>query len=277
MEAHAIESPAVPTSMAVRRITIPAIRWSAIFAGAVAGLATYMLLSLLGIAIGLTAVEPTAAEPVGVVPIATAIWSGISMLIAAFIGGYVAARMSGLARRTDGLLHGFVAWATVMVLFAWLATTTVGNLLGGTFSLVAQGAQAATGQQAGGITQQVQSIITGTEGGEISSEDMAAVQQQVQAGDRAGAIDYMVNQMGFTEERATTVVDNLMPIVGPGGEGVAGAAQTAVDTLSAASWWLFIAIVLSLIVGVWGGLMGARATSDRTLGDHSDERHYRTF
>ncbi len=274
MEAHAIESP-ISTTMAARRITVPAIRWSAIFAGAVAGLATYMLLTLLGIAVGLTAADQAAAEGAGAIPIATAIWSSLSMLIAAFVGGYVAARMSGLARRADGLLHGFVAWATVTVLFAWLATTTIGNLLGGAFGLVSQGAQAA--QQGGGMTQQLQSIITGTEGGEISGEDMSAIQSRLQAGDRTGAVDYMVNQMGFTEERATTVVDNLMPIVGPGGQGAGGAAQTAVNALSAASWWLFAAIVLSLIVGVWGGLMGVRATSDRTLGDHSDQRHYRTF
>ncbi|MCK9531915.1 MAG: hypothetical protein M0R77_15340 [Gammaproteobacteria bacterium] len=274
MEAHAIESP-ISTTMAARRITVPAIRWSAIFAGAVAGLATYMLLTLLGIAVGLTAADQAAGEGAGAIPIATAIWSSLSMLIAAFVGGYVAARMSGLARRADGLLHGFVAWATVTVLFAWLATTTIGNLLGGAFGLVAQGAQAA--QQGGGITQQLQSIITGTEGGEISGEDMSAIQSRLQAGDRNGAVDYMVNQMGFTEQRATTVVDNLMPVVGPGGQGAGGAAQTAVNALSAASWWLFAAIVLSLIVGVWGGLMGVRATSDRTLGDHSDERHYRTF
>ncbi|MGE0079936.1 MAG: hypothetical protein AB7U81_01425 [Thiohalomonadaceae bacterium] len=273
MEAHAIES-AVTPSIASRRIAVPAIRWSAIFAGAVAGLATYMLLSLLGVAVGLTAVEATGETAAGV-PIVTAIWSSICMLIAAFVGGYVAARMSGLARRTDGVLHGFVAWATVMVLFVWLATTAIGNLLGGAFGLVAQGTQtAAASGQGGSIAQQIQSIIGGTEGAQISGEDLGAVQDRLQAGDRAGAVDYMVNQMGFSEERANTIADNLEPLLGSEGE---GAAQATMDALSAASWWLFIAIALSLVMGLWGGLMGARATSDRTLGDHSDERHYRTF
>lgn len=273
MEAHAIESN-VPTGIATRRAAIPAIRWSAIFAGAVAGLATYMLLLLLGIAVGLIAADAAAGAGTAV-PIAAAIWSSICTLISAFVGAYVAARMSGLARRTDGVLHGFVAWATVMVLFAWLATTAIGGLLGGAFGLVIQGAQAtATTGQGGTITQQIQSIIGGSEDTRINAQDLAAVQDSLQAGDRAGAVDYMMNQMGFSEERANIIADNLAPLVGPGGE---GSAQAAADTLSAASWWLFIAIALSLLMGLWGGLMGARATSDRTIGDHSDERHYRTF
>lgn len=269
MEAHAIQSPVTP-SIAVRRVSVSAVRWSAIFAGAVAGLATHMLLSLLGVAVGLTAAD--AAGNGAAVPIAAVIWNSLCMLIAAFVGGYVAARMSGLARRTDGVLHGFVAWATVMVLFVWLATTAIGNLLGGVFSLVGQGAQtAATSGQGGSITQQMQSIIGGSEGAQISGQDLDAVQERLQAGDRAGAVDYMVNQMGFSEERANAIADNLAPLAS--GEG----AQTAMTALSAASWWLFAAIALSLALGLWGGLMGARATSNRTIGDHTDERHYRTF
>src|SRR4051812_7722861 len=83
-----------------RRPYFSAIRWGAIIAGLVSGTASYLLLALLGLAVGLTAVDPTSAEPIGRVPLATGIWTGVSLLISAFIGGYVAGRMSGLSRAT---------------------------------------------------------------------------------------------------------------------------------------------------------------------------------
>src|SRR5690606_2368240 len=89
----------------------PAIAWSSIIGGLVVGLATHMLMMLLGVAAGLTAVEfTTTGLGVQNVPEWSAAWNGLSMLLAAFVGGYVAARMSGLRRKADGVLHGFVAW-----------------------------------------------------------------------------------------------------------------------------------------------------------------------
>jgi hypothetical protein len=270
MEAQVIQSDVRP-----RHISIPAVRWGAVLAGTVAGIASYMLLGLFGIAVGLTAVGPGGAGSSGAIPVATGIWTGVSMLISAFIGGYVASRMSGLARRSDGMLHGFIAWGATMVIFAWLATTAIGNLLGGAFSLVGQGMQAASGSD---ISQRIESMVGGGGDVNVSPESLSQLRAYLSAGDRDGAVQYMTSQMGFTQERANQAVDRMMPLFGPQGSSrVQQAMGSAVNTLTAASWWLFVAILLALVLGIWGGLVGARATSDRTLGDHSDERHYRTY
>lgn len=275
MQTHTLES----QPYVARRLTLPQIRWGAVFAGTVVGFATYLLLSLFGLAVGLTAIDPQAAEPVGAAPMIAGIWTGISLLIAAFLGGYVAARMSGLGRRSDGVLHGFVAWAALTVVLAWLMTTAIGNLLGGTFSVIGQGIQATAqaggaaaqaGGQQGGITQQLEQLITGSAQGEINREDLAAVQDRLQQGDRQGAVDIMVNRMGFTEERANQVVDRMAPIVG--GQGLQQTAQQAVGAVTAAFWVLFFGLVLSLALSIWGGAMGSRSVSGRTLEDHTDER-----
>src|SRR4051812_13856075 len=92
---------------AIRRPYFSAISWGAIFAGVVVGLSINLLLNLLGIAAGLMSVDVASGRLPGAnAPMWAAIWNGISMLIAAFAGGYVAARMSGLKRRSDGILHG---------------------------------------------------------------------------------------------------------------------------------------------------------------------------
>lgn len=253
----------------------PWISWGAIFGGLATGMATFILLAMLGLAAGFTAVDPGAAEPVGAAPAITGIWTGISLLLAAFVGGYVASRMSGMSRRTDGILHGFVAWGVITLTAVYLVTTSVGALLGGTFNLLGQGAQAlgqAAGAAGGAVTgpgaqNQLQSLITGSpEGAQVSPEAMGSLHQQLADGNRQGAIQVMVNQMGFTQERAETMVDQAMPLYGAvqqapqQGEEVA---QTAVSGLTAASWWLFGGLLVSLVLGMVGGWVGAKATVGR--------------
>src|SRR4051812_26035720 len=99
---------AAETMTQSRKTVLPSISWGAIFGGLASGLGMYLLLALLGIAAGLSAVNPQAAEPVGRVPMFTTIWTGISMIASAFVGGYVATRLSGMSRLADGILHGFV-------------------------------------------------------------------------------------------------------------------------------------------------------------------------
>lgn len=256
------------------------IRWTAIFAGLAGGLASYMLLSLLGVAVGLTAVDPQSTDPVGTVPVATGIWTGISMLVGAFIGGYLSGRMSGLFRRADGMLHGFVAWGSTTLLFAALMTTALGAALGGTFRILGQtiatGAQAtATAAPSQDIASRLSSIITGNAEANVTPESLAAVRQQLAANDREGAVSVMVNDMGFTQERANQIVSQLQPLFGPQGEqNVRNATEQATNALSAASWWLFAGLLFSLGLGLLGGLMGARASGSRQLGgEHLAERN----
>lgn len=262
-----------------RRPYFSAIRWGAIIAGVVSGSASYLLLTLLGVAVGLTAIDPNAVEPVGRVPLATGIWTGISMLVGAFIGGYVAGHMSGLSRSIDGMLHGFVAWGVTTLLYAVLATTAVGALLGGTFKILAQGLQAgatATTQTAAGqnILDQLAGAVSGQGGqGQISPQVLSSVQQAIQAGDRQSAINIMVNEMGIERDRATQMVDKMSSVLQQ--TNPREVASQATDALATTSWWLFIGLLLSLALGIAGGAAGVRASANRLIGDHAGERSTR--
>ncbi|MGQ0810295.1 MAG: hypothetical protein ACT4OO_03615 [Nitrospiraceae bacterium] len=110
------------------------IRWGAIWAGFAVGLTTQMVLMLLGLAIGAWSIDLRETEPTEGIPLGTGIWTGISMLISAFIGGFVAARSSGAYLRSDGFYHGAVLWGVTWVAFAWLTTTAMSYLVGGLFS-----------------------------------------------------------------------------------------------------------------------------------------------
>lgn len=260
-----------------RKAYFPWISWGAIFGGLASGMGTYIMLALLGLAAGMTAINPQSADPVGNVPMITGIWTSISLILAAFVGGYVAARMSGLSRLADGILHGLVAWGASTLLFAFLITTSIGTVLGGAFSLVGQGAKTIAGGAAvtaGGVAgsqssqNQLESLIkgSGAGGGEINRESLANVQESLSRGDREGAINVMTSQMGFSRERATQVVDQ--------GAGLLGSAQnlpqqardtatTAVSGISKISWGLFAGVLLSMGLGIAGGVVGSKATVKR--------------
>jgi hypothetical protein len=124
--------------------TLPAalrrISWGAVFAGLIVSIMVSLVLALLGMAIGLGAVNPAEeANPFSGLGMGAAIWWVVSSLIALFCGGWVAARMAGIPKGFDGALHGVLAWGLVTLFTFYLLGTTIGRLVGGVSSVVGQG------------------------------------------------------------------------------------------------------------------------------------------
>lgn len=116
---------------------ISRISWGAILAGTLTTLALMFLLNILGLGIGLTAIDPmTDPEPFKGIGIGTAIWWILTNLAALFTGGLVAARMSGYTSNLDGALHGFLAWSLYLVIGVVTLTSAVGGALNGVGNMV---------------------------------------------------------------------------------------------------------------------------------------------
>jgi hypothetical protein len=158
-----------------------------------------------------------------------ATWQAVSMLAAALVGGYVAARLSGLRRTADGVLHGAVSWGAVTLLYAVLATTALGALTAGMFGLLAPG----------------------------TPERTAGAAASVAAGDPQEA-QRTLEGIGLTPEQARMALEKLS----------APAASTAAreridqttDTVGTATGWLTATVLASLVLSLVGGAMGARGT-----------------
>ena len=112
------------------------VRWSSILAGLFSALAALMVLSLLGVAIGLTAAsgDPNggvagAAGKAGNYGIGAAIWAAVAALISFFIGGYVAAHTAGIRGKTNGWINGALVWAITLPLLLWLASSGASGFL----------------------------------------------------------------------------------------------------------------------------------------------------
>lgn len=108
--------------------------WKSILAGVVSGLAIWMMLYTLGIAVGLTTIDPARAESMRATGIFSGVWTLAAPIIALFIGGAVAGRGAGPVTRGEGALHGLVTWGLTILIGAWL----VSNVLTGAMVFATQ-------------------------------------------------------------------------------------------------------------------------------------------
>jgi len=119
---------------------ISRVSWPAIFAGTTIMLITLMLLSLLGIGVGLGAINPAEeVNPMEGIGTGTLIWWVISNLIAVFAGAYVAAQLANVNFKFAGIFHGILSWSLYALISFWMMTTAVGGVISGAGGIVSKG------------------------------------------------------------------------------------------------------------------------------------------
>jgi hypothetical protein len=280
--------PTVSGDVVVRPDMRRRISWGGVFAGLFLVLAIQLLLSLLGFGIGLSMVQPGqgGAPNAGAIGIGAAVWWVVTYLIALVLGGFTAARLAGVARRFDGVLHGLVTWAFALLVTFYLLTTAVGGVIGGAFGVVGhvlsgagQGLKAvapevtkAAGISPDQIRQQSKELLQPTDPSKMSNEQAAAqIAKNVgvylaggsgaqQARNRIVAI--MAAKLGISKDEAGRRFDQWISHFNKTKSHVVqGAKQTAgqaADVLSQASIWAFVALLLGAIFSGIGGAWGTQ-------------------
>src|SRR5256885_13436434 len=99
--------------------------WSPVLAGVFASLVVQILLTMLGFGIGLLAIDiPTATSAPGSTGWAAFVWWAVSGIIAAFVGGAVAAANSPDQTGFGRIGHALAAWAVATVVVVSAAAMT---------------------------------------------------------------------------------------------------------------------------------------------------------
>lgn len=101
----------------------PRVRWGGVTSGFVTALGTMLLLTALGMAIGITAVgdpRATTDDTATGMGIGAGIWTGLTLLIAYFLGSMVATRVTDRPDRGGALIHGTLVWTLTSVFLLWL-------------------------------------------------------------------------------------------------------------------------------------------------------------
>jgi polyhydroxyalkanoate synthesis regulator phasin len=283
-QAHVSEAYRPPVAVESTEV-VKRMSWGAVLAGAVVALSVQVLLSLLGIGIGLATVDPAAGDTpdAATFGIASGIFYAIVTLVSLFSGGWVAGRLAGMPVRTDGLLHGLVTWAVAMLLLLYIVTTTIGALVSGALGMVgstlqaaAQSVQTAAGaaaqtdigeqalnsleQQAGQLLGQAQQGAGAQEISGLLDQVMAVAQGGLSDQEQQRIIDQIVQRTGVTREEAQAQLQQLQTQYQEARtaaeEQARVAAQATSETVSQGAFWSFVALLLGAIAAAVGGLVG---------------------
>jgi hypothetical protein len=270
----------------------PRISWGAVLAGGLVAVTVGVMLNILGVAIGATTLDPAvpgespAASTLG---IASGLWLLVANLIALAVGGWVAARLSGTADGTDGILHGLAVWAVGFLLSAVLlgnvvagATSTAFNglssVVGGASSAVGQAAQSVAPQIAGATDPQavvdrlMQGIQTGGEPASMTSDQRRAemaqiLGQRVRQGNFEGGRRDRLSQLIAAEynippqeanNRITQLETQARETAAQAETQARQAAEAASNAAATGAYALFAAMLLGAVAAVLGARVGTR-------------------
>lgn len=91
------------------------VSWSGILAGLLAGLATYLTLMVLGMAVGIIALDGDGSDSFRAFSIGALVWCAVSAAISAFVGGFTAARGAGWVTPSQARFHGVMTGLTMLL------------------------------------------------------------------------------------------------------------------------------------------------------------------
>jgi hypothetical protein len=94
--------------------------WGGVWSGVLVTLGSLILLSALGVAVGMSAIDPDAADAQRIATIG-AVWGGVSLLASLFLGGLVSTRTGMVYDRATGMFEGALVWVVSMLLMAAFA------------------------------------------------------------------------------------------------------------------------------------------------------------
>jgi hypothetical protein len=269
------------------------ISWGAVFAGGVVAVAVGVMLNVLGLAVGATTIDPMApgeTPSASTFGIAGGIWLLVANLIGLAVGGYVAARLSGTADDTDGVLHGLSVWAIgfliSVVLLGNAAAGAVGGIsrmVGGAAQGLGQGAGEAisavapaaanvdpramierlqTGLQTGGDPATMNSDQRRAEMAQIVGNRVTSGNAEPAARDRLASL--VAAEYGIAPEEARTRVDRLEAeatrVAQEAETRARAAAESAAEGAAVGAYWIFAAMLLGAVAAVLGARTGTRNT-----------------
>ena len=248
------------------------VSWGGVFAGVLVAMGVSMLLAALGLAIGVSAVNPGETDP-GTIGVGAAVWGGLQLLLALFIGGMVATRVGAIIDRTTGFFEGVLVWVVSLILMAYLAGSGIASVASGAFSLL------------GGATQTFSAVVQG-QGGAANIDVAGTVEQMAEQlrspelvnrvasvtglsvnevrstlNDTATRVEASRNNPTQAADEASRGIASLFDRARTSGALAAQAEEIQPEAASAA-WLTFVGLLLSLVAAVSGAMLGRSKAAD---------------
>jgi hypothetical protein len=183
------------------------VQWGPIIAGLVSALAIFILLTILGFGVGASVLDPAQAGEEG--GLWATIWGAITVILAFFVGGWIAAKTAAVGGEFGGMMNGLLVGATGVLLVIWLTASGLGSLFGLVSSNIGDIANLA-----GDVAQQ--QGVSPEEAQQEAEQATTEVQEQVQQIDPQAAFEAVRNGA------IGTFLGLLLPIIAAGIGGYMG-------------------------------------------------------
>ncbi|ARO14461.1 hypothetical protein BVG79_01115 [Ketogulonicigenium robustum] len=148
--------------------------WGAVIAGAVTVFAISMVVTMIGVGLGLGAVDVNAANPVDGVGMAFGLTSAIGLVISLAAGGFVAGRLAG----RSGAIHGFLTWALTLFIAAIFSILGAATVLRGASAIVG-GVASGAGQVVGAAADGAGALAGAIDGDMLPQIDLTAATRDI--------------------------------------------------------------------------------------------------
>ena len=249
------------------------ISWAGVWSGFLIGLGVLMLLSTLGLAVGVSAVDigPGQGSDARAFSLGAGIWTGLSLLIALFLSGMIASRVVMVVDRTVATTHGALVWVLTMLGVLYLAGTGIGLGMSGVLGVV-RGAGSVVTSAAGGMTDlasgDVNQILARlddpkTVGVIAGATGMSQDEARGALADIRVRVEAARNDPGQAAAEARNGIEQL---TARAKERAASVAQQAQPYASRTAWTALAVMIVSLAAAVAGAVWGARRAEQQLVG-----------
>lgn len=252
------------------------VSWGAIFAGVVVALLTQLALEMLGIAIGVGAIEPGEDTLGPDFTSAVVVWLAATMLLSLFAGGLVTGKLSGTSDASSGLLQGLTMMGVTTLITLFLLSSTLMSTLRGVSGLIGDGLSF-VGSNAEDVATTVADAVElrdnvlveiRDEAEDILAEDASLTSLRIALDDyllgeepgqdvRQAAITALASQTELTQEEAAAQLDeweaDLDQAVTNLEEEAERVASDVADIIAATAGVIFAMLVAGAFAGAAGG------------------------
>lgn len=249
------------------------IAWGGVWSGLLVAVGVFLLLSVLGLAIGVSAadVDPSQDSNAKSLGIGAAVWSGLTLLISLFIGGMVATRTGMVYDRASGMIEGVLVWVLAIILLIYLASSGISMLTSGVFGAL------------GGVTRGATAAVTSSVNvPELSSGNVDQIMARLKD---PKTVQLVATATGMPQAEAQTTLSGIAQrvesarndpaqataearkgaeeIASKVGARVERAAAEAKPYASKTMWSTLLALVLALAASIGGAMMGRKQVANR--------------
>jgi len=234
------------------------VSWGAIAAGAMVALSIYIVLSMLGVALGVeVAVRRADATPGS----GTAIYSIVTLLLAMFFGGWATSRLAVGESKLEAVLYGLILWGVLFMGMVWLLSAGIragfGGMVGAASGAYTVARDADDGEKPSsspsGVIESLRRRYDTELGGDQFVEDLKKAGFSEEQAKKAqtetkGRLDRLRDDPSSLKDQAREIA-NKPEVREAAGRAAEGARQ--------ATWWTVIGMLVSMVTVIIGSLVGA--------------------